>query len=182
MRVFCISGVPGSGKEEVAETMRRILWGYGCSVLILHLRDLPEFICKQVFHWDGKPGTRGQRLYAHTVDSMREYDPEYFRSYITTLLRVYGDHFDYVFITDMDSVSDVAPLYAEGFHIRRILVERPGYFSQQPDDETPAASMLSDNASLPDYVIHNDDGGAKLTQSCLEILDPYLEIDRLKEW
>ena len=49
MKIICISGKAGHGKDELASVMRRALEADGYSVLITHYADLLKFVCRQYF-------------------------------------------------------------------------------------------------------------------------------------
>ena len=101
LKVICISGKARSGKDTSAEALRKILWGYGKRVLIIHNADLLKYICKTLFLWDGKKDARGRHILQYVgTDIVRAQRPDFWVDYIISILTLFGDSWDYVLIPD----------------------------------------------------------------------------------
>ena len=62
MRVICISGRAGAGKDTVAQIMKEKLEQHGQSVLVTHNADLLKHLCRTLFDWDGQKDEAGRSL------------------------------------------------------------------------------------------------------------------------
>lgn len=130
MRVVCISGKAGSGKDEVAQAMKETFEGYGENVLIVHFADLLKFICEKFFDWDGKKDEAGRTLLQYVgTNKIRSKSPDFWVDFIANMLEMFDDEWDYVLIPDCRFPNEFEVLAFYGFDVNLVRVNRPAYMS-----------------------------------------------------
>lgn len=101
MKVITISGKAQAGKDTTAKVIKDKLNSEGYSVLITHYADLLKYQAKTLFDWNGKKDDVGRSLLQHLgTDIVRKKNPDYWVNYVSDMLWMYGDHWDYVLIPD----------------------------------------------------------------------------------
>ena len=157
MRVVCISGKAGSGKDEVAHAMKETFEGYGENVLIVHFADLLKFICEKFFDWDGKKDEAGRTLLQYVgTNKIRSKSPDFWVDFIANMLEMFDGEWDYVLIPDCRFPNEFEVLAFYGFDVTLVRVNRPAYMSCLTDfqQEHPSETALDDYPW--DWVIKND--------------------------
>ena len=69
MKIICISGKAGHGKDYTANLLKEELEARGYSVLITHNADLLKYICKTFLGWNGEK-TKKDGNYCNTLAQM----------------------------------------------------------------------------------------------------------------
>lgn len=101
MKVITISGKAQAGKDTTAKVIKDKLNSEGHSVLITHYADLLKYQAKTLFDWNGKKDDVGRSLLQHLgTDIVRKKNPDYWVDYVSDMLWMYGDRWDYVLIPD----------------------------------------------------------------------------------
>lgn len=101
MKVITISGKAQAGKDTTAKVIKDKLNSEGHSVLITHYADLLKYQAKTLFDWNGKKDDVGRSLLQHLgTDIVRKKNPDYWVDYVSDMLWMYRDHWDYVLIPD----------------------------------------------------------------------------------
>ena len=101
IKIICISGKAGSGKDTSAWMLKSELEKRGQVVLITHFADLLKYICKSFFGWDGVKDAQGRSLLQYVgTDVIRAKIPDFWVSFIANLLKLFPDQWDYVLIPD----------------------------------------------------------------------------------
>lgn len=102
MKVICISGKSGSGKDTAAKYFKDCLESDGHTVLITHFADLLKYICTKFFRWDGRKNEVGREM-LQTVGTeiVREKDPDYWARFICDMFEFFPDYWEYVIISDL---------------------------------------------------------------------------------
>ena len=59
MKVICISGKAGHGKDTFAGFLKKSLEEQYKRVLITHYGDLIKYVCEKFFEWDGMKDEKG---------------------------------------------------------------------------------------------------------------------------
>lgn len=183
MRIFCLSGKAGSGKDTAAEMMRRNLWGYGQRVLIIHNADLLKFILEKFLHWNGQKDEYGRELLQRVgTDIFRKRDPDWAVGFIVDMLHIFEDKHDYVFIPDARFPNEIDVLKREFDNVVHVRVDRTDDFeSDSITDEQKAhisETALDDRA--PDKILINNGNYSDFYWACMEFIAPYLAEDSVK--
>lgn len=157
MKIICISGAAGSGKDTSAELISRRLHGEGKRVLITHYADLLKFMCKQLFDWNGQKDERGRHILQHVgTDVIRKQYPDFWVDFIIQELRLFPDQWDYVIIPDCRFPNELTRLKEAGFHVVHIRIERDAYDSGLTEEQKNHPSETALNNVSPDYVLVNN--------------------------
>lgn len=156
MRVICVSGKAGSGKDTAARFMQDELEMHGNRVLIIHYADLLKFMCSTYFDWDGKKDEAGRTLLQYIgTDVVRDRNPNYWTDFVAGFIEMFDDDWDYVIIPDARFQNEV-DVMRERFGAVHVRVDR-GRASTRPMTEAqmehPSETSLDDY--LPDYYITN---------------------------
>ena len=94
-----ISGKAESGKNFVADVMRRKLEDDGNKVLTVAFGDYVKFLCSTYFGWDGKKDEKGRHLLQHIGTGVfRQYDEDFFANRVVNELHIIHSNFDAVAI------------------------------------------------------------------------------------
>ena len=117
MKVICISGKAGHGKDTAALYLKEQLELGENSVLIAHYGDLVKYVCRTFFDWDGQKNEAGREL-LQTIgtDIIRYEDPDYWVRFIADMLGFFEQAWDYVLIPDTRFANEVEYLIESGFH------------------------------------------------------------------
>lgn len=111
MRVICISGKAGAGKDTAAQLMACELTQRGKKVLTIHLADLLKHICKRCFNWNGVKDEKGRTLLQYIgTDIIRKHNPDYWVNFVVDVLTMFPGEWDYVFIPDCRFPNEVERL------------------------------------------------------------------------
>ena len=128
MKVICISGKAGSGKDYSANCLRDKLIEEGKTVLITHYADLVKYVCTKFFNWNGEKDEYGRHLLQYVgTDIVRAQYPDYWVDFIIDMLRMFGDNWDYVLIPDCRFPNEINKMKEEGFNVIHVRIIRPDY-------------------------------------------------------
>lgn len=101
MKIICISGKAGSGKDTAANFLKESLEADFKKVIITHYADLLKFIAEKYFEWDGNKDEVGRSLLQNLgTGSFRKRDPDFWIKFIARILDLFPDNWDYVIIAD----------------------------------------------------------------------------------
>ena len=101
MKVITISGKAQNGKDTTAGLLKAALEADGYKVLITHYADLLKYICKQFFGWDGQKDDAGRHILQYVgTDIIRQKRPDYWVGFVTSILELFPNEWDYVLIPD----------------------------------------------------------------------------------
>lgn len=170
MKIICISGKAGHGKDKLASVMRRALEADGYSVLITHYADLLKFVCRQYFDWDGEKDEYGRCLLQYVgTDKIREVNPDFWVAFVASILRIFKDEWDYVLIPDCRFSNEFEFLREMGFDATLVRVVRNGYTSPLTAEQQahPSETALD---KYPAEVIYNDGTESGLSRAAAEWL------------
>lgn len=127
MKVLCISGKAGAGKDTYANYLADELRSDGFKVLITHYADLLKFVCKNFFDWDGEKDEHGRWLLQYVgTDVVRAHDKNYWADTLMRLLVCLEGFagWDYVIIPDTRFENEIEVVKAHCFPVLHIRVER----------------------------------------------------------
>lgn len=149
MKVICISGKAGHGKDACASILRGLLEEAGARVLITHYADLVKYVCKTFFDWNGQKDEAGRHLLQYVgTDVVRSRNEDFWVSFIAEILTFFGDQWDYVIIPDTRFPNEIGFLKDVGFDATHLRVVRDGYKS----DLTSAAQTHMSETALDDTI------------------------------
>ena len=128
MKVICISGKAGNGKDYSANYLKDKLTEDGKKVLITHYADLVKYICTKFFDWNGEKDEYGRHLLQYVgTDIVRAQNPNYWVDFVIDMLRMFGDNWDCVLIPDCRFPNEIDKLKEAGFNVTHMRVVRPDY-------------------------------------------------------
>lgn len=125
MKVILISGKAGSGKDTAAQMLRHIYEDCGKRVLVTHFGDLVRYIARTYFGWGGQKDEAGRALLQRIgTDEIRQAEPNFWCGFLSDLLSIYYDRWDYVIIPDARFKNEVSGETWNGFDTVHLRVER----------------------------------------------------------
>lgn len=157
MKVICISGKAGHGKDTAAEFLKNIAENNGNKVMVTHYADLLKYICKQFFHWDGNKDSIGRHILQYVgTDVIRKQRPDYWVNFIADMMELFPHEWDYVIIPDLRFPNEIDVLKERGLNPIHLRVVRKNYNSQltKEQQEHPSETALDD--TKPDAYIENN--------------------------
>lgn len=157
MKVVCISGKAGHGKDTVATFMNEKLLNEGHRVLITHYGDLVKYICFTYFNWDGEKDIPGRSLLQKVgTDTIRAQSPDYLVDFIASMLTFFNDQWDYILIPDTRFPNEIEVLKAHGFDVSTVRVNRSNHESKLTEEQLKHPSETSlDNWDFDFYINNN---------------------------
>lgn len=171
MKVICISGHAGHGKDTAAWMFEDYLSKKGKRILITHYADLLKYICKQYFGWDGEKDVNGRQI-LQTVgtDTIREQDPDFWVNFIISVLRFFPNEWDYVIIPDARFPNEIDRLKKSGFDVLHVRVFRPEFQSLLTSEQQSHPSETALDGVEADVLLTNNAGltdlSGKIHQMC----------------
>lgn len=156
MKVICISGHAGSGKDTVAEMMCAQLRAHGYRVLITHYADLVKYVCRTFFDWNGEKDVAGRTLLQYVgTDKVRSQSPDYWVNFVASMLTFFDDRWDVVLIPDCRFPNEVEMMRHYGFDTVSVRVERDNFETKlTAEQQAHSSETAMDNFEF-DYVLHN---------------------------
>lgn len=168
MKVICISGQARHGKDTAAKMMQKSLWGFGKRVLIIHNADLLKFMCAQLFGWNGEKDERGRSLLQYVgTDVIRQKAPDFWVDYITDVLTLFPDKWDYVLIPDCRFPNEIHNLKCNGFDVMHVRVVRDNFDNGLTEEQRQHPSETALDSVAPDLILMNNGDLVELTRTVL---------------
>ena len=157
MKVICISGKAGHGKDTVAELLADELKANGKSVMVTHYADLLKYVCKTFFGWDGVKDEKGRELLQYVgTDKVRAVSPDYWANFVVSILSFFGNSWDYVLIPDTRFPNEYEIYRAFGMDAMLVRVVRPGYVSALTEEQRQHPSETALDHYPTDVFFVND--------------------------
>ena len=163
IKITCISGKAGHGKDTTAIFMKEFLEERGQRVLITHYGDLVKYIAKTFFGWDGNKDEAGRSLLQRIgTDEIRAKCPNYWTDFVKGIVKMFPAEWDHVLIPDCRFPNEVECFMEAGFdavHIRVIrapfvsplTLEQQMHPSETALDGVRADKYLLNTGTLEDY-------------------------------
>lgn len=173
MKIICISGHAGAGKDTLASILKEKLEKQEQRVLIIHQADLLKFLCRLLFEWDGQKDGRGRSLLQYVgTDVVRRKRPDFWVDFLRDVFDLFGDNWDYALIPDCRFPNEISRLRDAGYPTIHVRVERAVSSSLTDAQKTHPSETALDDAS-PDYTVWNNGSIYELYQSVsIEVLEP----------
>lgn len=158
MKIICISGKAGAGKDTLAKCLETVLVDAEQRVLITHYADLVKYVCKTFFQWDGSKDEKGRTI-LQTVgtDIVRKKNPDYWVNFIADMLYFFADKWDCVIIPDARFPNEIQNLINAGYDVYHLRVTRPVQGIAMTDTQKRHSSETALDKYPYDYVIHNSE-------------------------
>lgn len=156
MKVICISGKAGSGKDTAAQFMKEELESHGHRVLIIHYADLLKFMCSTYFNWDGVKDEAGRTLLQYIgTDIVRDKYPNYWTDFVAGFIEMFDDDWDCAIIPDARFPNEI-DIMRERFGAVHVRVDRGrDHVRSMTSAQMEHPSEVSLDDYLPDYYITN---------------------------
>lgn len=159
MKIICISGKAGSGKDTTAKILKDVLENNASEnrVLITHYADLLKFILREWFQWDGKKDEAGRTLIQHIgTDVIRKQNPDFWVNFIASMLKFFPVTWDYVLIPDARFENEISKLREYEFDVTHIRITRENLQSQLSVEQMGHQSETALDHVRPDFEILNN--------------------------
>lgn len=178
MKIILISGKSGSGKDTLANFMRKEYEAQGKKVLTIHFADCVKFYAQQYYGWDGVTKDAAARTLFQTLgtDKVRKKFPNYWANLVGQFLSAIDGDFDYVLIPDtrfLNEISHVKRYNKDCVTLRINKLNGDGTFIFNPA-LTPEQNAHPSECELDDYccdiMINNCDTLVELEKDSKEIV------------
>lgn len=171
MKVICISGKAQHGKDTTAGILKTLLEADGKKVLIAHYGDLVKYICRQFFDWNGIKDERGRTMLQYVgTDVVRTQDENYWVNFLTGVLRLFRDEWDYVLVPDCRFPNEIDRVKEDGFEVVHIRVIRKNFVSPLTPEQQAHPSETALDDVVPDICVINDGTLYELREKLSEIV------------
>lgn len=157
MRVVCISGKAQHGKDTTAGMIKNELESRGKKVLVTHYADLLKYICRSFFGWNGEKDEAGRQLLQYVgTDVVRKQRPDFWVDFISSVLKLFPGHWDYVLIPDCRFPNEIDAMKKQGFDVIGLRIKRLGFKSPLTEEQQnhPSETAL-DNYPMDYKIINN---------------------------
>lgn len=163
MKVICISGKAGAGKDLFASILREHLeHSHNRKVLIIHYADLLKFVCQKFFGWNGEKNKSGRTLLQYVgTDVVRAKDENFWVDFLVKMLTFFEDQWDVVLIPDARFPNEIERMKALKYvsHVRvvrdnrkALTEEQESHASETALDHYPCDLVVENNGSVQDLV------------------------------
>lgn len=158
MKIVCISGKAGHGKDYTADLLKNNLEHLGYTVLIIHYADLLKFICSKYLGWDGKKDESGRTLLQHIgTEVVRGYNKDFWVDFVFKVLIMFEPEWDFAIIPDCRFENEILAGSSYCFEsVDHVKVKRIGYDSQLTEEQRNHSSETELDDIDPDYLLIND--------------------------
>lgn len=174
-----ISGKAGSGKDTVAQFMKKELEKHGKRVLVIHYGDAVKWVLRDFFNWDGKKDAVGRTLLQMVgTDIVRARHPNFWTGIVVGLIQAFEptSNFDVAIIPDARFPNEVDISLENLKNCVSVRIERtnedgtPWINPILTEDQRKHPSETSLDVFAFDYIVHNDEGLDTLRESAQTLL------------
>ena len=151
IKLIAISGKAQHGKDTFAEALREELVSRGHRVLVTHYADLLKYICKTFFNWDGNKDEKGRQILQYVgTDVVRKQCPDYWVTFVISIIQMFSENWDYVLIPDTRFPNEIDMLKQYFDNVEHIRVMRPGFESTLTAEQKNHPSEIALDNTHPD--------------------------------
>ena len=137
--------------------MKNELEKSGKRVLVAHYADLLKYICRTFFGWDGAKDENGRKILQYVgTDVIRSEAPDYWVDFIMSILKYFGDNWDYVLIPDTRFPNEIKKLKDDNYDVVHIRVVRKNFTSPLTEEQQQHPSETALDNVEPDFYMIND--------------------------
>ena len=160
-KIIAISGHAQNGKDTAAQIFKQEMEKRGLRVVIIHFADLLKLTCKLIYGWDGKKDERGRRLLQYVgTDIVREKWPDFWVSYVCSILALFEQEWDVAIIPDTRFPNEISELRALAMDydingLIHIAIKRDNV-DGLTEEQMQHPSETSLDEVIPDIVIENN--------------------------
>ena len=175
MKVICISGKAGSGKDTVARLVRQELTNFlgdgVANVVIIHYADLLKFIAKEYFYWDGEKDEYGRDLLQKIgTNFVRAADENFWVDFVARFLKIFEPIWDVAVIPDTRFANEIEVLSERGFNVYTIRVSRDDFSNKLTSEQRSHESETALDDYKFDAVIDNNGTMSELRQKVSQVV------------
>lgn len=157
MDIICISGKARSGKDTIAQELRKVLTESGKRVIVTHYADFLKYICREYYHWDGEKDEYGRTLLQTVGQSFRDSNPDCWVQIMNGFISGLQNDIDVVIIADCRYKNELLELRlpCRG-NIYTIRIERPNFDNQLTEQQKLHKSEVDLDDCLFNLYVNND--------------------------
>ena len=135
-KIIMLSGKAESGKNYIADMIYLLLSKKGYKSQFIAFADYLKFICKQYLGWNGNKDEDG-RTYLQYVGTgvCRQYDDKFFSSKVIEFIKLFGNRWDFIIVTDLRFVSELLDVKSSFDNVITVRVNRPGHESKLTEEQ-----------------------------------------------
>lgn len=174
--IIGFSGHARNGKDSAGIILKEKLESSGKRVLKINLADYLKFLVATYFGGSYERTPENRTLWQHFgTEKVRSVDPDFWVDTIARMLKVFGDDFDYVIISDCRFPNEIIRLDDRDFETFSVRVERIGFENDLTEDQRNHMSETSMDTFPFDYYIKSEDGLDKLEIEVNKFIE-YMEV------
>jgi dephospho-CoA kinase len=156
MKIICITGKAGAGRDTLADIMKTNFEFMGYKVLITHFAGILKFVCKEWCGWNGLKNEEGKTLLQRVrTNIVRAQDKNYWVNFMCDMLRFFGAEFDYIIIPDCRFINEYEVLREKGYDVSVVKIKRPNTEGGLTEEQSNHISEKEQDKIKADYVIDN---------------------------
>lgn len=151
----------------------------GYSVLIAHYADTVKYVCRTFFGWDGVKDEYGRDLLQYVgTNVVREQDPDFWVRFLSDILRMFSDEWDYVVIPDTRFPNEVDYMRDHGIDATHVRVVRPDFDNGLSEKQKEHPSETALDTVAPDATIINSGSVEDLEKSAHRWVKEFLHEEK----
>lgn len=183
MRVITISGKSRSGKDTIAQALKKAFDDQGTPCLIFHYADFLKKICEVCYGWDGKKDEKGRTLLQYVgTEVFRAADPDVWVDMMLCFIKGISKTTKVLILPDVRFLNEAIKLknslYVDG--VFSILVDRSGYNNGLTSEQKKHPSENGMAGYDFDIVVKNDKDLQTFLDKTKEVVN-YYNLSQKKE-
>lgn len=173
MKLICISGKAGAGKDTVGCMIADYLCFNGHTAGVIHNADLVKMICTTLFGWNGIKDEAGRKLLQEVgTDIVRAQDPDYWVRSVYDIVNLFQEKFEYIVIPDCRFPNEIEYHRDRGLYALSVRVEREDITQYSPERLSHISETAMDHY-LHDVTIRNNGTLGQLRRDVEAFCDTY---------